>query len=330
MIGEPQTDVDTSGTAVGIYATDTFTPLPWASLTPSLRYDHVTLSIRDRLGGAAGGSHAFARANPAVGVTLRPDPRLNLFANYAQSFRAPTAIELTCASPQAPCPLPIAFVEDPPLDKVRARTFEVGARLEPIAGLHQKLAIFRTDLDDDILFVSRTRSLGFFRNVGATRRQGAEALLDGRIGEVTWLVGYSYTRATFETTETLPSPAGENLVRPGDVLPGVPDHLLRAAFDAPLRAGFRFGLDLAYTGRQFLRTDEANRADPLSPYVVVNASLEWRRGAFRLFARAENLFDADYETAGSQGENVFAGGQVERFVSPGAPLGGWLGVRVEL
>lgn len=155
-------------------------------------------------------------------------------------------------------------------------------------------------------------------------------LLDGRVGLVRSFASYSYTRATFETSETFPSPVGENLVRPGDVIPGVPDHLLKAGFDAPLPQSFRLGFDLGYAGRQFLRTDESNQRPPLSAYVVVHARLEYTRGPFTLFARAENLFDADYETGGSQGENVFAGGQIERFVSPGAPLGGWFGVRVEL
>ncbi len=92
----------------------------------------------------------------------------------------------------------------------------------------------------------------------------------------------------------------------------------------------RLGLDVAYTGRQFLRTDESNQRPPLDSYVVVNARVEWRRGPLLLFARAENLFDTRYDTAGSQGANVFAGGRVERFVSPGAPLGGWFGLRLDL
>jgi iron complex outermembrane recepter protein len=326
----PRTDVDTSGTAVGAYLTDTLTPRPWISLTPSVRYDHISLSIDDRLGGSAGGSHSFGRVDPSIGATVRPWSALRFFASYGQSFRAPTAIELTCASESAPCPLPIAFAEDPPLKKVRSRTVEVGLRSEPLPRTRATLAIFRTDLHDDILFVSRTTSTGFFRNVGTTRRQGIEALLDGDVLATHWFVNYAYTRPTFETSETLPSPAGENRVKPGDVLPGIPDHVLRAGFEVPVAFDVRFGLDIAYTGRQFLRTDEANQRAPIDPYVILDARAEWRRGPFTLFARAENLFDAEYDTAGSQGANVFAGGRVERFVSPGAPLGGWFGLRLEL
>src|SRR5207245_1322946 len=141
------------------------------------------------------------------------------------------------------------------------------------------------------LFVSRTRSLGFFRNVGTTRRQGVEAFVDGSVGRVRWFTNYSFTRATFETSETLPSPAGDNPIHPGDVIPGIPDHLLKAGLDAPLLWGLRASADLQFAGRRFLRTDEANHQRPLGGYVVVNAGLDYTRGVFTLFARAENLFD---------------------------------------
>jgi iron complex outermembrane recepter protein len=326
----PRTDVGTDADALGAYAVDTYTPAAWISLTPSVRYDRVRLSIDDRLGGAAGGVSEFHRVDPGAGVTLRPAARLGLFASYVESFRAPTAIELTCASESAPCPLPIAFVEDPPLRKVRARTFEAGVRTEPLTAAHARVAAYRTDLEDDILFVSSARSVGFFQNAGRTRRKGVEALLDGRFARVSWFANYTFTLATFESAETLRSPLGDQPVRPGDRLPGVPDHLVRFGVDADLPASFLAGVEVAYTGRQFLRGDEANRARPLSPYTVVGARLEWRRGPLTVFARAENLLDAEYESAGSFAANAFADDRVERFLSPGAPLGGWFGVRVEL
>ncbi len=331
-----RTDVETDGDSFAAFATDTLTPISWLSVTPAVRYDRTSLTIDDRLGGTASGSHSFARVNPAIGFTVRPDARVDLFSRYSESFRAPTAIELTCSSESAPCPLPIAFAEDPPLRKVRARTYEAGVRLRPpsfaprLEGLHWAIAFFRTDLDDDILFVSPTRSVGFFQNVPRTRRQGLESVLDGRFGEARWFASYSFTRATFETSEILPSPLGDNDVRPGDVLPGVPDHLLKAGFDSPLALGFRFGLDLEHVGRRFLRTDEANQRAPLGAFTTLSARLEYTRGALTLFARGENLFDTKYDVSGSQGENDFAEGRVERFLVPGAPIGGWFGIRLNL
>ena len=68
------------------------------------------------------GSHRFARFNPALGLNFNPSPRLTAYAAYNEGMRAPTAIELTCADPEAPCKLPNSFLSDPPLKKVVART----------------------------------------------------------------------------------------------------------------------------------------------------------------------------------------------------------------
>jgi outer membrane receptor protein involved in Fe transport len=196
--------------------------------------------------------------------------------------------------------------------------------------MRASLAFFLTNLDDDILFVSSSRSAGFFQNVDETRRMGMEANAQGRWRFLTYFLSYSFTRATFESTVSFPSAAGDDVARPGDTLPGVPRHLFKSGFDAELPLGFRLGADLQLTSRQFLRGDEANQREPIPSYTVVNARLSYTYGHVTLFARAENLFDTEYETFGAFAENPLAGGRVERFLSPGPPLGGWFGVRVEL
>ena len=48
-----------------------------------------------------------------------------------------------------------------------------------------------------------------------------------------------------------------------------------------------------------------------------------------LWARVDNATDAHYETAGALNFNAFADPiGVERFVTPGAPIAGFAGVRV--
>ena len=62
----------------------------------------------------------------------------------------------------------------------------------------------------------------------------------------------------------------------------------------------------------------------------MNARLAYSLKWLTLFARAENLFDAEYETFEAFGGNPFADDRIERFLSRGASLGGWFGVRVDL
>ncbi|MGN2393638.1 hypothetical protein, partial [Pelomicrobium sp. G1] len=72
---------------------------------------------------------------------------------------------------------------------------------------------------------------------------------------------------------------------------------------------------------------------------VVNVNLDYRLGRnWVLFAKVDNLFDTRYETLGAFNRNAFdpATGQpldqlgpVERFVAPGAPRAGWVGVKYQ-
>ena len=103
---------------------------PASGSVPDLsgRLNLSSLSLDDQLGDDLTGDHSFHRFNPAAGLSYQPRPWLGVYVSYGESSRAPTAIELTCASPTDPCRLPNAFVADPPLPQVVARTFEAGVR----------------------------------------------------------------------------------------------------------------------------------------------------------------------------------------------------------
>jgi|SRR5215467_588157 len=93
--------------------------------------------------------------------------------------------------------------------------------------------------------------------------------------------------------------------------------------------------ELLFNGNQYLRGDEANLLQPLNAYAVVGLRGEYRLSShFTMFARIENLFDTGYETFGLLGQPNGAPGlrndENPRFVSPGGPRAGWVGVRVDL
>ncbi len=115
-------------------------------------------------------------------------------------MRAPTAMELTCANPTAPCKLPNSFLADPPLKMVVAETIEIGAR-----GEHDdtswSAAIYRTDLFDDIQFVSSGNAIdaGYFQNVGKTRLPGIELTGATKWGRLGVAARYGFIDATFRS-----------------------------------------------------------------------------------------------------------------------------------
>ena len=342
---EVVTNVKAETHAGGPFFTLTAEPIDKLTLTVSGRYEVTHLTIADRLAGRgddddeeagtdASGNHTFDRFNPAVGTTYAFTEQLSLYAGYSESYRAPTAIELTCANPEAPCPVPAAIVDDPPLDAVQGKTWETGVRWAFPPHIDATLAFFRTDLKDDILFRNepKSRVLGFFQNVDATRRQGIELLLRGVWRWGNWFLNYTVTDATFGDDIELFTFANEEriaLVRDGDRLPLVPPHRVNGGIEFFIGSQLRLSLDGAYVDGQRLRGDEANQHRRLDPYFVANAMVEYNYKNFDIFVRLENLFAEEYESYGAYFENVVDGTGVERFMSPGAPLAVFSGVRVK-
>lgn len=343
---EVDVNVETAQRNLGLYFTDTLDFNDHLALTLSGRWQDANIKIRDRTGEPSNadlnGDHHFDRFSPAVGISYQAPLDMIFFANYSEGFRIPTATELTCADPDDPCNLPNAFVADPPLDPVLAQTLELGIRGQSLIGdnLFWDAAIYRTDLRDDLLFtVTETGGGGFFQNIGETRRQGVELALRGDYGNAIYFANYSYVNATFETNEILASVVDADgiKVRSGDNIPGIPEHNLKIGVSYQLLPKLWVGGDLLSVAGNFLRGDEANQLPKTDGYTVLNLNTRAEIGEHvELWAKLDNVFDKEYETAGARNFNANAqqifGDNVdieeERFVAPGAPRAIWAGVKL--
>ena len=349
----PITDADTTSNSLGLFVADAFRLTPHWTLSASGRYDRASVGISDLSGRAPqlDGRHVFTRFNPAAGATFNPHRALTLYASYSEGMRAPTAIELTCADPAAPCQLPNDFLADPTLAPEVARTFELGARGHG-AGWQWSAALYESLLSHDIEFISSqpgAADAGYYANVGSTRRAGLE--LGGQLqrGPLSLSVRYSLIEATFRTAFSESSPfnssadaAGAIQVSPGDRIPGIPRQTLKVAADLDLTARCSLGASLMAASGVYARGDEnnADRNGPLPGYLVLNLEGRYRPAAgFELFVRVNNALDARYYDFGILGENFFTGpGNTfgpaagvapapAQFRGPGVPLGAWLGIR---
>lgn len=324
----------------------------WA-LTLSGRYNLANVRIADESGAAPdlNGDHTFTRFNPAVGVTFNPRSTLTAYASYNEGMRAPTPIELTCANPNAPCKLPNNFLSDPPLQMVVARTAEFGLRGQQSRAYQWSAAIYRTELSNDIQFISSQgtgTNTGYFQNVGSTLRQGLE-LAASRHWDATQLsLRYAYLDATYQSSFVASSPAnssadagGSIVVRPGNRIPGIPQHTLKLRLAHDVDAQWNIGLSALLTSATYARGDENNRDanGRISGYGVVNLDTRYRVSSrVELFGRINNVFDRRYASFGVLGQNVFTGAgntfdtntanwRNEQFLGYGAPLGAWVGLR---
>ena len=337
---EAAVDLRTRVSTASAFVTNTWSAARDVDITASARVNWTSVALRDQLGTALNGDHSFVRLNPAVGATYRVSSALGLYGSYAQSSRVPTPVELTCADPEDPCRLPNAFVSDPPLNQIVARTWEAGAR-GGTGGVSWTLAAFTAASTDDIIFVSsgRLRGEGHFENVAHTRRSGLEASVDyARPGRLSAFGTYSFQRATFGADLHMASPFhpmaedAEIFVPSGSRLPGVPAHSVKLGVTAPLTRGLQLGAAIRAQSGQRLRGDEANLLAPLPAFAVVNAHARQRiTSRVAVVAQLQNVLDADYSTFGALGDAELLGEAFEddpRFESPGAPRGGWVGVEV--
>ena len=340
---EVEVDIDTKKTNWAIFLTDTVDVTDSVALTLSGRYQHSNVKIKDLTGEPENqdlnGDHNFSRFNPAVGLTYSPSDRVTLYGTYNESFRAPTAAELTCADPEDPCNLPNSFVADPPLDPVIGKTLEFGLRGNvALAGnVRWNAALFRTKLEDDLLFTSvSTAGAGFFQNVDETQRQGVELGLSGAHKKLAWFANYSYIDATFESDERLASVVDPNgvFVQSGDRLPAIPEHNFKLGVDYAAMNNLHVGATLNYASDTYMRGDESNQLDKISSHTVVNLSARYEPNKHvQFWGKVDNVFDKEYNNSGIRNFNGFpvGGGEIEeeRFVSPGAPRSVWAGVKLK-
>jgi len=338
--------VDISNDSYGLFATDTLDVTPRLSVTASGRYNAIRIDLRDQLGGDLTGDHRYDSFNPAIGASFRAASWLTLYAGYAQANRAPTPAELSCAGPNDSCSLANFFVGDPDLKQVTAHSYEAGVRgrFSLADGvLSYSLGLYRTDLDNDIVFInSVTVGRAFFANVGATRRQGGD--LNVQFKDKTWgaYLAYSHTDATYQTrfVESAGSnpnadPFGNLTITPGDRFPGVPADQVKLGFD--WRATDKLTVGVAGVGQTgaWLFGDEANLTPRLPGFFVLNLNASYQATrALQLFARVENVTNARYYTFGtfSPTSAVYLaqapGATNPRSYSIAAPIGGFGGVRV--
>ncbi|HEY8520803.1 MAG TPA: TonB-dependent receptor [Gammaproteobacteria bacterium] len=343
LVGESLTGLDARTSNTSVFLSDTISFGDAVALTLSARYNRTDVTLRDLRGTELDGDHEFDSFNPAVGVTFRLAPSVDVYASYSESNRAPSPVELTCADEDDPCRLPNAFVADPPLEQVVASTYEVGVRGRFGASGRDgtwHAGVFRARNEGDILFISAgaLTNEGYFDNVGTTRRQGVELDVAASAERWSWFASYTFLDATFEEAFAVASPNnpaavdGEIFVQPGDRLPLIPRHVFKGGVRYDATPKLSVGGEVVASSSRHLRGDEGNDIEEIDGYAVLNVRGEYRlNDRVQLFALIDNVLDAEYETFGLFGEaDEVLGDDFEdpRFFGPGAPRAGWLGVKV--
>ena len=274
-------------------------------------------------------------------------PGATVFASWGKSFRAPAVIENACADPEAPCPLPFALGDDPPLDPVKVSTIEGGFRYAT-ASLALDGSVYHTDVQNDIFLTP-------YRRRGAERQHHRRVLHQPRQDpprrasswarriaspQVTRLyLNYAFTRATFQSeadifsirgvTEEEEEPEAEEEIE--NPFPTENEVEARHAVPAGSRShhqgrGARPDrpVCLCWRRRPLHRQAVAARRRgerhvQLDDYVVIDARVGVEFDRWEISGVVTNLFQNRYAIFGTFNINQGNpdGPTVERFLSPG-------------
>jgi outer membrane receptor protein involved in Fe transport len=301
----------TTNQYTGLYALDTFDVTKAFSITAGGRYNDARIALQDLLGTSLNGNDTYDRFNPIIGGTYKITSGLTAYAGYSEANRAPTPLELGCADPAHPCIISSFLVADPPLKQVVSHTIEAGLRGTEelnLGTLSWKLGGFRTKNTDDILAIPSpvVQGFGYFQNVGDTRRQGIEAEVNLKASRFQVSGSYAFIDARFLNALLVGSNSpfadanGNVQILPGNQIPTIPRHRIKASVDYSITEAFKIGGDALYVSSQYFVGDESNQAPKLPGYTVFNLRASYQIDkTFQVYARVNNVFDNHYATYGT-------------------------------
>ncbi|QPF72187.1 TonB-dependent receptor [Roseateles sp. DAIF2] len=263
-----------------------------------LRRGEAEFKVRDRYVGGANpddsGRKRYDYSNPFAALQWRTLPTLNTYLSLGRGFESPTQGEL-------------AYRNDglggfnPGLRAQTSRQAELGAKWRPDPGLALDAALFQADSRDEIAVAGNSGGRASYRNVGRTRREGAELEARWRAAR-DWRGQFSLSwldaryRDGFTTCAAAPCLAPSLLfVAPGRRIAGT---ISRSAY-AELAWAALPGLELAVEGRAQGRqwVNDIN-SDAAAGYGLVHLRARWQiplgPGRLELLGRVDNVADRDY------------------------------------
>jgi len=317
-------------TEVGPFVQSAVTLTTRLTATAGLRYDWVSFQVDDRLVDPVkalsnpsylndSGRRLMRAFSASLGAAFAATEGLTVYANTGSSFETPTTTEL------ANRPDTVGGF-NPLLQPQRAWNTEVGARGESSGGLRWSVAVFQTDVHDELIPFQEPSSpqRTFYRNAGRARHRGVELGADAT--PVSGLrLSVTYTYSHFRYTNYRYAVDTTAYVLDGRPLAGIPEHWLRALVGVhPWGvSGAWLELETVHASSQLVNDTLSTRAEG---YWRSDLRVGWGGavGGIRLdpFVAVQNLFNHHY--VGSVTVNATAG----RYYEPAPGRSFYLGLEV--
>lgn len=261
-------------TATALYTALKTPWLPWLRTTLGLRYDQIRAEVTPLAGAFNmdnGGNATGRQTSPKLGVAFGPFSGTEYYANWGRGFHSNDARGATArVNPKDGTP-----VDAVPL-MVRTQGSEVGVRTTLLPGWQSTLAVWRMDLDSELVFVGDE---GVTEPRGASRRHGLEWSNSVALGRGFLLdADLALSQARFKTP-----------VNGGDRVPNAIPRTASVALSYDQGGPWSGGLRLRYLGAYDL---EETGQEKSSPFWMANLRLGYRFDRrVQLTLDVLNLFD---------------------------------------
>lgn len=266
-----------------VYAQDQIDLGDHFKLVGGLRYDRFTISSINRVNAFAG-ERSDGKWSPRVGLIVKPQDNLSLYASYAKSFLPQSGDQFTVLDATSEALAPEAF-----------RNLEAGLKWDITEALAFTGAVYQLDR-------SNTRATdpvtGNVVLSGKSRTEGVEVSLVGHVTRGLDLsLGYALQDGEIRAA-TAAAPAGRKLAQ-------LPRHQASAWARYNFAKRFGLGLGLIHQSSQFATISNAVR---LPAFTRIDAAAFYAlTDRITLQLNVENLTDADYFPAAHTDNNISTG-----------------------
>ena len=276
--------------------------------TAGVRSDNTNFEVRDAFlsdGRDDSGKRTMRAVSPMAGIAMRLTPSHSVYANVSSAFETPTTTELGNQADGS-----AGLNRD--LRPQYSTTYEAGMKGFALARVQYDVALFTTNVRDELIPFDIGSGRTAFRNAGRTRRRGAEASIGAEAGPLTLTAAYTYSHFRFADFTT-GTPAAQLA---GNAIPGIPEHQRQASVTWRLPQRVFVVAELLAKSRVFVN-DQNLAAAP--GYGVTNL----RIGGTAVFGRpwlspvvgVQNVFDRRY--VGSVAVNAAGPLATAKFYEPG-------------
>jgi iron complex outermembrane receptor protein len=293
--------------------------------TAGLRYNNINFDIKDHYNALGStnyntGSVSYSKTTPSLGIIFHATPAINIYANAGQGFETPTFAEISYSLKSDGSVNTSKSTLT--LKPAESTTYEVGAKTFLTDNSRLNVALFTTQVTNEIAAANNSGGKVAYQNIPETERNGLEMSLDTTwTSQLKTYIAYTYLDATVSKSYSKKVSGSPQTINSGNQIPGISKSSLYGEVQWSYQPmGFSTALEANWRSKYYA-TDLNDTPSLANSFVAANLRAGFNQKvnnwALSEFFRVNNIFDRNY--VGS----VIVNESNSRFFEP-APGRNWL------